>query len=326
MDQICKLYFELQNKVAEKTGFTPVVCILESEKLFLGISESRTPMFLIDCKFKSVVADLKLECISVLFNKVCKLIGDDNEEYLKTCTVIILNSENYDFQKYFLEVIYLMLQNIPQDSTAEQIKREIDKIIKLFSCATRPATKTIQGLWAELMVISQSKNPEYLIKAWHPSPKSKFDFNDGIDKVEVKSSSTVERIHTFALEQLNPNENSRIIVASVFAVQTGIGKNINDLRTMIFSRICDVEIQKLLDSIIFQTLGSDLENAFDLYFDYQLAIDELAFFDSANIPKIAEEFIPVEISNIRFSCDLTGVPVIEKDKLQSSQSILFRSL
>ena len=94
MDQICKLYFELQNKVAEKTGFTPVVCILESEKLFLGISESRTPMFLIDCKFKSVVADLKLECISVLFNKVCKLIGDDNEEYLKTEVHIIDFDEN----------------------------------------------------------------------------------------------------------------------------------------------------------------------------------------------------------------------------------------
>ena len=326
MEQICKLYSDLQNRLSEKTGFTPVVDILKSEKLLLGISENRTPMFLIDCKFENAVADLKLECISVLFNKTCKVIDDDKQEYSRICTVIVLNSENYDFQNYFLEVIYLLLQNLPTNPSSEQIKKEIDKIVTLFSYASKAAMKTVQGLWAELLVISQSQNPEYLIKAWHSTPKSKFDFNDGTDKIEVKSSSAMERIHAFALEQLIPNENSKLIVVSVFAVQTGVGKNIADLRTIIFSRIHDLQIQSLLDSIVFQTLGTDLESSFDYCFDYQLAVDEIRFFDSNSIPKIKKENIPVEISNVKFSCNLSSLPYMTKDELNLSQSNLFRSL
>lgn len=326
MEEICKQYSNLQNKVSGKIGFTPAICIGESTKLFLGISESGTPMFLIDCKFNNIVADLKLEYISVLFNKVCKIIDDYNQECSKICTIIVLNSENYDFQNYFLEVIYLLLQNLPKNPSSEQIKKEIDKIVTLFSYASKPALKTIQGLWAELLVISQSHNPEYLIKAWHSTPKSKFDFNDGIDKIEVKSSSTMRRVHSFSLEQLNPNENSMLIIVSIFAVQTGIGKNIADLRTIIFSRVSDLQIQNLLDSIIFQTLGTDLENSFDYYFDYQLALDEIRFFESNLIPKIKNEYIPPEISNVKFSCDLSRLLYQTKYELSLSRSNLFRSL
>lgn len=326
MKKICKLYSELKDKASNKSGYTPVSRIFESDKFLLGISENNTPMFLIDCEFENSTADSKLEYISVLFNKSCKIINDNNEECSKICSIIVLNSDNYDFQNYFLEVIYLMLQNISENPTSYQLKTEIDKIISLFSCMAKPAVKTIQGLWAELLVIEQSKNPEYLIKAWHSSPKSKFDFDDGFDKIEVKSTSRSERIHKFSLEQLNSNANSKLIISSVFAIQTGVGKNINDLREHILSRITDIQIQSMLDCMIFQTLGNDLENAFDFYYDYQLAVDEIRFFNSDFIPKIDEKSIPHEVSDVHFSCNLSGVPFIAKDELHSSNHVLFRSL
>jgi len=326
MKTIRKLYSELQNREATKPGFTSVSRLLSSEKFFLGVSDIGTPMFLIDCEFTNAIADSELEYISILYNKQCKIFDDSKREFLKTCSVIILNSNNYDFQTYFLEVIYLMVKNLPQNPTQEEIKNEIDKVIALFRCMSKPSVKTVQGLWAELFVIAQAKNPEYLIKAWHSTPRSKFDFNDGKDKVEVKSTSGMKRIHKFSLEQLNPNENSKLIVASVFTVETGIGKNINDLRVMIFSKINDTAIQRLVDSIIFETLGCDLEKAFDFYFDYQYAIDELCFFDAEKIPKIEKKHIPQEISFVNFSCDLSSISPLSKEKYSSSESLLFRSL
>lgn len=326
MKRICELYSELQNKDSTKNGFTPVTKIIASDKFFLGISEEKTPMFLIDSEFESAIADSELEYISVLFNKNCKIIDDANKEFSKTCSIIILNSDNYDFQNYFLEVMYLMLQNIPQNPTSSQLKTEIDKIIKLFSCMSKPAVKTIQGLWAELLVIEQSANPEYLIKAWHSSPKSKFDFDDGSDKIEVKSTSKTERIHSFALEQLSPNRNSNLVIVSVFTHQTGIGKNINDLRQQILLRINDMQVQALFDSMIFQTLGNELESAFGFCYDYQLALDELKFYNAYLIPKINAGSIPPEISDVHFSCNLSNVPFIEKTELQQTKSNLLRSL
>ena len=326
MEKICELYSNLQNRTAAKTGFMPVSKLMLSEKFLLGISENRTPMFLIECQFENTAHDLKLECISVLFNKTCKVIGDDNRKYSKVCSVIVLNSESYDFQNYFLEVIYLMLQKIPANSAPVQIKKEIDKIAALFSYASIPAAKTVQGLWAELFIISQSQNPEYMIKSWHCNPKSKFDFNDGNDKVEVKSTGKTERTHTFSLEQLNQNEHSELIIASVFTIQTGIGKNISDLRSIILSRVSDFQSQTILDSMIFQTLGRDLEKAFDFLYDYQAAVDSLCFFDSKWIPKIKSEDVPPEVSDVKFSCCLANVPSISKESLKLKQNNLFRSL
>ena len=219
-----------------------------------------------------------------------------------------------------------MLQNIPENPTSFQLKTEIDKIIKLFSCMSKPAAKTIQGLWAELLVIEQSTNPEYLIKAWHSSPNSKFDFDDGSDKIEVKSTSQMERIHSFAQEQLNPNKNSKLAIISVFTHQTGIGKNINDLRHQILLRINDIQVQSLFDSMIFLTLGNELETSFSFCYDYQLAVDELKFYNAELIPKINAENIPPEISDVHFSCNLSNVPFIKKDELQQTKSNLLRSL
>lgn len=252
------------------------------------------------------------------------MIDDDNRKFSKIYTVITLNQSDCDFQNYFLEVVYLILQKIPKKADGVLIKKEIDKILQLFSYTSLPAEKSVQGLWAELLVIEQSENPEYLIKSWHSQANSRFDFNDGKDKLEVKSTSLAKRVHDFSLDQLKPNENSKLIIASVFALETTSGKNINDLRKMIFDKIPDLEIQALFDSIMFKVLGNEISKSFDFYIDYQLAVDELKFFDFDSIPKI--ESIPTEISNVKFSCDLSNIKSLSKNELKKIDSVLFRGL
>ena len=78
--------------------------------------------------------------------------------------------------------------------------------------------------------------------------------------------------------------------------------------------------------MIFQSLGKELENAFDFCYDYQLAVDELKFYKLDSIPKIDINAIPTEISNVKFSCNLSAIPFIEKTSLKSSSSCLLRSM
>ena len=216
-----------------------------------------------------------------------------------------------------------MVKKLSSNPKLKTLKIEVEKLITLFSKFSKPAQKTIQGLWAELLVIEQSSNPDYLIQAWHSLATDKFDFNDGADKVEVKSTAKSRRVHNFSIEQLNPNKNSNLIIASVFAVETGLGKNIFDLVELIKQRLKNDTFVNRVNEIIVQTLGKDFEKSFEMFFDYQNAVDTLAFYKSEDIPKIALTNIPLELSNIRFDSDLTNTSTIKKLK---TKSILHKSL
>lgn len=325
MKSLFSIYTQLCLQNIENDGYSPVEKLTYSDLFYIGVSDKKTPMFLIDCNIDNFPNDLELKYIQVLYNKRCRII-DNNKKTEVTCTILQLNDESYDFQNYFLEVIDLILRRLPKNPTSLQINEEIETMIKLFSCTTHPALKTVQGLWAEMLVIEQSKCPEYLIKAWHAKSTSKFDFNDGESKIEVKSSSNSIRIHTFEYGQLTSNNTSKLLIASVFAIETGLGKNILDLRESIFSRVSDLNVQFLLDKKIFETLGVDINNCSDFNFDYQLAVDELKFYDSVNIPNIKKEYIPSEISNIKFNCDISNCISLKRNELLSCSEKMIQML
>lgn len=325
MSEIIDIYSKLEKQFSCENNFLPVEKLFHSKNFYVGISEEKMPMFLIEHEFKNEIIDFNLKHISIVSNKKCN-VRDEQNNFFKICTVIVLKNIEYKCQKYFLEVMYTMLNQIPENINSSDLKNEINKIVQLFSSLSHPSIKTIQGLWAELFLILQSTNPEYLLKSWHSTPESKFDFNDGKDKIEVKSSSAVKRIHAFTLEQLNPNKNSKLIIASVITIQTGIGKNLNDLRNMISDKTKNFQLMNLVDTIIFKTLGSDINDSFETYFDFQTACDTLKFYNFEKIPKIKQENIPQEISSVKFNCDLTNAENIEKNEINKIASVLFRSL
>jgi hypothetical protein len=322
---VYKIFEDLQrNETINKDSFS-AASLPFTQKHKIGISPEGYPMFFIECNNTNHSLDINLEFITVLLNRTCRL-SENNSQSDNIYTVILLKTENIDFQQYFIEVVCIVLEQLPENPSHKQLKAEIQKLIELFSRFNRPPRKTIQGLWAELFIIEQAKYPEYLIQSWHSSPDDKFDFNDGQDKIEVKSTSTARRVHSFSLEQLNPNRNSNLLIASVFVVQTGSGKNIFDLMDSICKRVQNLQLQFRLNEILSQTLGSDFNKVFDVYFDYQQALDTLSFFDFKDIPTISNDNIPEEISNVRLDCDLSHITTIKDKVFDTSHSPLFRSI
>lgn len=331
MDQfsIYKIFTQLK----QRSSFGDCLCVAPvpfSKRHKIGISTEGFPMFFIECDGLGFSVDTNLEYISVRFNRQCQIFQEDEQKNKQTIentyTIISLKTDEIDFLQYFIEIVHLVLSSLPEFPTPAQLKVELKKLIELFSRFNKPPRRTIQGLWAELLVIEQAKSPEYLIHSWHVSPEDKFDFNDSRDKIEVKSTSQSRRIHSFSVEQLNPNRNSNLVIASVIVVQTGLGKNIFDLVQSICTRVSDPSLQFRLNEIIGQTLGQDFDKSANLYFDYQQAVDTLDYFDFHDLPTIQTSFIPETITNIHFDCDLTNILSIANKYFDVSQSPLFSSI
>jgi hypothetical protein len=286
----------------------------------IGITKIGQPIFFIKCydtNIKSKIIDTNLEFISIQFNRNCQITNKNGSLEEDIFSIILLKTEVQYLQEYFIKTTLYLLKNLPKKPLLKDLKTEIDKLINLFSKFTTPPIKTIQGLWAELLIIEQSKNIDYLIKSWHITPSDKYDFNDGVDKIEVKSTTKNRRIHTFSLEQLAPNSKSNLIVSSVCIIETGVGKSIYDLIDKIELKIKDKNLIYRINEIVATTLGKDFEKSFDIFFDYKYAIDSVQHYNILDIPTIDITNIPKNIMNVKFDCDLTDVKPINQIEINS---------
>ena len=292
----------------------------------LGITRDGQPIFFINCRQDSVISKLtgyRLLRIDVQFNKNCLLLTEGQPPISGLFTTIELKGGSSEVLNYFLNVVYLLLKSLPVGFLTSDLSNDLQGVISLFNGLSLPPKKSIQGLWAELVVIEVSKRPEFLISAWHRNNYDKFDFNDGVNKIEVKSTSRPRRIHRFSAEQLLPNKSSKLLIASTIAIETGIGSSIYDLVSRIEDRVKDSSLVLELRIKIALILGSSLEQASEIYFDYTQAVDSLSFFHSDDIPKIADKHIPSQIQRVSYDCDLTG---ISPAKLDESVVTLFAAL
>jgi hypothetical protein len=284
----------------------------------IGISELEHPMFFIRSSEKNNLKfiDCNLEYISVQYDKQCQLNHGSNtiNDYY---TIISLKTNSFGLQKYFIDIIVMLINELPEIPTITELRAEIDKIINLFTKFTVPPKKSIQGLWAELLIISQSNDVDYMLRSWHSNAHDRFDFNDSKDKIEVKSTSRETRVHAFSNNQLNPNKNANLIIASIFVIESGIGYGILDLKYEIENKLLDKSLCFRLNEVIADTLGSEIEKCLNLLFDIQLAIDSLRFFNGGDIPSINAMHIHKSISHVKFDCDLDDINCISKLEYKS---------
>ena len=180
----------------------------------------------------------------------------------------------------------------------------------------------MNGLWAELLVIENSNQPKVLLNYWHNVPEEKFDFNAGLERIEVKSSSNFERKHIFSAEQLNPPSDSRVLIASIFLKQHNSGQNIQQLIESITEKLGnDIATIDKLTSIVIRTLGSSFEHSISVKFDYEIAKQSLRFYRTTDIYKIEEANIPTHVSEVKFKSDLSNIKPVDLLTLRDKKTL-----
>ncbi|MFT6948579.1 MAG: hypothetical protein ACJARP_003013 [Vicingaceae bacterium] len=272
-----------------------------------------------------ILKNFRLKYLQLEQNLECKIYEND-EIKLQTFTAITFRCNDRNLKEYFLRISETLVKTIGQKPTQQQIIDALKKFVEVFKTLTDSPTNTINGLWAELFLIECSSNPRVLLNYWHNLPEEKFDYNAGIERIEVKSNSNFERKHIFSAEQLNPPNDTQVLIASIFLKKHSSGINILNLIESISKKVNDnFDETEKLNSIVFSTLGSSLEHSIGVKFDYEIAKHSLQFYGHLDIEKIEKINIPKNVSAVKFKSDLTNINPIDLKKLQSKQ-ILFNAL
>lgn len=286
----------------------------------IGKTKDGEPCILLkvrDKKSDEYYANTKLKNIKVWFDIECTIsIGKKHEN--KTFTVINFSGEDESLYHSFLRVAEILLEELGDNPSKKEVSKVVNTFIRLFKNISDFPQKTIQGLWAELFLISQSKKVEELIKSWHVKIEDKHDFNLGKVRIEAKSSSKRKREHYFSLEQLDTILNSEIYVASLFVERSDYGKSMEELVEEIKQKIKGkYELLEKIYLICYKTLGNSLDMSFRMKFDHRLAKDSLKFYDIKEIPKLVRKNLPSAIVDIKLLVNLDKVKAYKKSDITS---------
>ena len=178
----------------------------------------------------------------------------------------------------FFDAAETLLRSLGETPAIEELRRVVAGLIELFRLASQPPRGTIQGLWAELWVIAQAREPEVLLDAWHAEPSDAYDFNSGPERLEIKSTSQRTRKHSFSHRQLQPPTGTRVAIASVFVESSGGGPTISTLVDRLRRRVAEPRALMRLDYVVASTLGADWRPGVETAFDAELASESLHFY------------------------------------------------
>jgi Putative PD-(D/E)XK family member, (DUF4420) len=257
--------------------------------------------------YRSRPPSIQLEHIAVQHEVTCRVTSPEGQTQESPFTVIQLQGSDFHLRSYFLRIGSSLLASLGPTPTPQDLHKAVHGLVELFRAITRPALRSVQGLWSELFVIAIATNAVTLAGAWHVSPEDRYDFHGGKDRIEVKSSSGRTRRHRFSLEQLLPPSGTRLMIASVLLEQSSGGMSLRKLIDRVHQRLKpDPGLQAHIDRVIAETLGESLLRALDVRYDWELAWDTFAFFPHEMVPSLVGP-IPGEISDISFVSDLSGL-------------------
>ena len=252
-----------------------------------------------------------LEHITVMYNLNCRVSRSDGTFETGRFTVVRCTGENATLQDYFLKIASTIVASLKNQPTQSDVAHAMNQLIKLFRAMAKAPRKSVQGLWAELFLISQAGQPAILVDAWHTVVEDRYDFAMDDQRIEVKSFSGDSRLHHFSLEQLHPPAGIKILVASVSVGSSQAGVSIGDLREKIQGRLgSNLDLLLHIDTVIALTLGDAWQQASDVRFDERLAEESLAFYETSAIPSVNPN-LPSGVSEVHFRSDLSESPTTQ---------------
>ena len=278
----------------------------------LGKDAHGKPLLLISTlNVRSQLPPIVLEHLRVQYNLNCRVSRPDGTFEEGVFTLVHCTEADTTLQDYFLKVLSTIVISLGDQPNQSDVAHAIKQLIELFRAMTKASRKSVQGLWAELFLIAQARQPDMLVEAWHTVPEDRYDFAMDNQRIEVKSFSGNIRLHHFSFEQLHPPEGTRALIASVFVENSQAGVSIEDLREKIQIRLSNnLDALLHLDRVIALTLGDTWQQASDARFDERLAEESLAFYETSAIPSVNPN-LPSGVSGVHFRSDLTDISTTE---------------
>lgn len=234
-------------------------------------------------------------------------------------SVLTCRSPDTELRHYFFRVVAALIDELGASPDVATIDSALARLLELFRALERPGSRSVQGLWAELLVIKLSPDPALGVAAWHAEPEAVHDFAAGSDRLEVKGTTRSIRQHHFRLEQLAPPPEGRLLVASLMLTRTEGGLTVPELVQQVFALLPDAtEHRARLEAVVAASLGNDWRLVSGVGFDEQAAQASLRFYESTDVPSV-DPNTPLGVSEVRFLVDLSAIPQPQGDLRGASQ-------
>ena len=289
-------------------GTICAVPIPDSEANRLGRTREGFVCLVISAKEGSGVArpDVRLQNLQVQRRMLCEVTRPSGERESLTGVVVTCSADSGDLRGFFLDLFDQALDALGGAPAERDIDAWIDHAARLFSDLESTAFREIRGLWGELFVIAESKDPSVLVRRWHEDPADRFDFSAGAFALEVKTCKDLERVHVFSLPQLRPSTVTDVVVASVPTVADAQGSSAVDLLAEITQRVPDAAVCEKLRETAFRVGRSSLLESHSR-FDVRIARGGLRLMRASNIPAF-EERPPSDVLEVTLSVRCRDVP------------------
>ena len=275
----------------------------------------------INNKLSILIKDLNDDHISNSFStdylqlKTCSRIYLDNEYIGIYHIIVCLSDEDFiirDFEKVFN---VLILKN-PEKMSSFDVLNLFNSIDIIFRTTEEKENKELQiGLFGELITLKYLYNlgNTNIIDKWHTKFSLKHDIElDKINRIEIKTTTKEERIHTFKHNQLT-RKDVKVYVVSCLLEISEIGLTLNTLIDQIIE-LCE-DINKVNELYALKKKCGINDQYEGMTFNEELAYLKLKLYDSSSIPQIKED-IPESITRITYDVNLANVEDIDFNVLK----------
>lgn len=275
--------------------------------LWLSLDAQGQPYLLFEMAEDDGQPDLKLKAVEVRFACPCDIQLQDGSALSGTYTLVSLANDDPDIIRVFLRLLEEAFLAPGADHSAAAVRDQILSIADLFTRLSDDL-KDVVGLWGELHIIRTAQDVNAAASAWSSSARARYDFMTERFALEVKTTLKSARQHRFSLEQLRPNADIRVYVASILLTELPGGEAAPELIDEIYAALDDPESRARFFRQCLRKGGADIYGS-ELCLSTLPDGASIALFDAGTLPVPAIEGGD-PISNVRFDLDLTGVEAL----------------
>lgn len=301
-------YQELARRFPDACQYLFGSKIDNAQGLWLSLDAQGHPYLLFEMAEEDGQPDLKLKSVEVRFACPCDIQLQDGSALCGTYTLVSLADDDPDIIRVFLRLLEEAFLAPGSDHSAAAVRDQILAIADLFT-QLNDDLKDVVGLWGELHIIRTAHDVNAAAKAWSSSTRARYDFMTDRFALEVKTTLKSLRLHRFSLEQLRPNADIPVYVASILLTELPRGEAVFELIEEIYAGLDDPESRARFFRQCLRKGGADVYRS-------ELLLSTLP--DAASIALFDAEALPVPslkrgdpISNLRFDLDLSGLAAVD---------------
>ncbi|UWQ16686.1 PD-(D/E)XK motif protein [Jannaschia sp. M317] len=285
-----------------------------AQGLWLSLDAQGQPYLLFEMAEDDGQPDLKLKSVEVRFACPCDIQLQDGSALSGIYTLVSLANDDPDIIRVFLRLLEEAFLVPGADHSAAAVRDQILSIADLFT-RLNDDLKDVVGLWGELHIIRTAQDVGAAARAWSSSARARYDFMTERFALEVKTTLKSLRQHRFSLEQLRPNADIRVYVASILLTELPGGEAACELIDEIYAAMDDPNSRASFLRQCLRKGGADVYGS-ELRLSTLPDGASIAIFDAGTLPVPSVDGAD-PISNVRFDLQLEGTEMLASDDRRS---------